>query len=153
MSVNDSTTEMTASERLTRSREQMSHWLTNDDRDDRQRTRANRHAPASRSNVRNNDHAPTSIGGIVGEVISEWWSEHPLHASATLALTASRTAIVPLVRRHPAAVLGGAAALGAVMIWARPWRWLLRPALVAGVASQLAARTIARLATTSKPVA
>ena len=148
MSVNDSMAEMTASERLTRSREQMSHWLTDDDRDDRQRTRANRHAPASQSN----DHAPASIGGIVGEVISEWWSEHPLHASATLALTASRTAIVPLVRRHPAAVLGGAAAVGAAIIWARPWRWLLRPALVAGVASQLAARTITRMATASRPV-
>lgn len=147
MSVNDSTTEMTASERLTRSREQMSHWLTDDDRDDRLRARVNGHGSGS------DDHAPTSIGGIVGDVISEWWSEHPLHASATLALSASRTAIVPLVRRHPAAVLGGAAALGAVIIWARPWRWLLRPALVAGVASQLAARTIARLATTSKPVA
>ncbi len=85
-------------------------------------------------------------------MIGEWWDEHPLHASATLALKASRTAIVPLVRRHPAAVLGGAAVVGAVIIWARPWRWLLRPALVAGVASQLAARAIARMATASKPI-
>lgn len=137
MSIDDPLTELTASERLTRSRERMSHWLNDDDRDDA---------------ARNVDHSPTSIGGIVTEVISEWWAEHPLHASAAFALSASRTAIVPLVRRHPAATLGGAAALGAVIIWARPWRWLLRPALVAGVASQLAARTITRMATASRPV-
>ncbi len=127
----------------------MSHWLTDDHRDDTPRTRRHGHADASHTV----DHAPLSIGGIVSEVISEWWAEHPLHASAAFALSASRTAIVPLVRRHPAAVLGGAAALGAVIVWARPWRWLLRPALVAGVASQLAARTITRMATASKPVA
>jgi hypothetical protein len=146
--MNDPSTELTASERLTRSRERMSHWLTDDHRDV-PRTRHNGDADAAP----NGDHSPTSIGGIVSEVISEWWAEHPLHASAAFALSASRTAIVPLVRRHPAAVLGGAAALGAVIVWTRPWRWILRPALVAGVASQLAARTITRMATASKPVA
>ena len=148
MSMNDPSIELTASERLTRSRERMSHWLTDDDRDDAPRTRHSGHADAAR----NVDHSPNSIGGIVTEVIGEWWAEHPLHASAAFALSASRTAIVPLVRRHPAATLGGAAALGAMIIWARPWRWLLRPALVAGVASQLAARTITRMATASRPV-
>jgi hypothetical protein len=148
VSIDDPSTELTASERLTRSRERMSHWLTDDDRDDAARTPHNGRTDAGR----NVDHSPTSIGGIVTEVISEWWAEHPLHASAAFALSASRTAIVPLVRRHPAATLGGAAALGAVIIWARPWRWLLRPALVAGVASQLAARTITRMATASRPV-
>ncbi len=135
---------MTASERLTQSRERMSYWLTDEERD--ARSNGNAHAAT-------HDGEPTSVGGIVREVIGEWWAEHPLHASATLALNASRTAIVPLVRRHPAAVLGGAAVAGAVIVWARPWRWLLRPALIAGVASQLAARAIARMATASKPLA
>jgi len=135
---------MTASERLTQSRERMSYWLNDDER----HARVNGHTHEAGSA----DGEPNSVGGIVREVIGEWWAEHPLHASATLAFKASRTAIVPLVRRHPAAVLGGAAVAGAVIVWARPWRWLLRPALVAGVASQLAARAIARMATASKPL-
>lgn len=145
MSTTESIQEMTAIERLTQSRERMSYWLNDDER--HAHANGNTHEPGSA------DGEPTSVGGIVREVIGEWWAEHPLHASATLAFKASRTAIVPLVRRHPAAVLGGAAVAGAVIVWARPWRWLLRPALVAGVASQLAARAIARMATASKPLA
>jgi len=144
VSTTDPIDELTASERLTQSRERMSYWLTDDDRE----ARANGHVNAGERPA----EQPTSVGGIVREVIGDWWAEHPLHASATLAFKASRTAIVPLVRQHPVAVLGSAAVVGAVIIWARPWRWLLRPALVAGVASQLAARTIARMATASKPV-
>jgi len=144
VSTTDPIDELTASERLTQSRERMSYWLTDDDRE----ARANGHVNAGERDA----EQPTSVGGIVREVIGDWWAEHPLHASATLAFKASRTAIVPLVRQHPVAVLGSAAVVGAVIIWARPWRWLLRPALVAGVASQLAARTIARMATASKPV-
>lgn len=141
MSTTEPIHEMTASERLTQSRERMSYWLTDDERD----AHANGHV------AEGGGGEPTSVGGIVREVIGEWWAEHPLHASATLAFKASRTAIVPLVRRHPAAVLSGAAVVGAMIVWARPWRWLLRPALVAGIASQLAARAIARMATASKP--
>ena len=144
MSTTDPLHQLTANERLTQSRERMSYWLNDDERE----ARANGN---SRTTERGDDQT-VSVGGIVREVIGEWWDEHPLHASATLAFKASRTAIVPLVRRHPAAVLGGAAVVGAVIIWARPWRWLLRPALVAGVASQLAARAIARMATASKPI-
>lgn len=144
MSTTDPLHQLTANERLTQSRERMSYWLNDDERE----ARANGN---SRATERGDDQT-VSVGGIVREVIGEWWDEHPLHASATLAFKASRTAIVPLVRRHPAAVLGGAAVVGAVIIWARPWRWLLRPALVAGVASQLAARAIARMATASKPI-
>lgn len=124
----------------------MSFWLADDDGS--ARSRAN--------GTIDSDHGrqePISVGGIVGEVVGEWWAEHPLHTTATLAMAASRSAIVPLVRRHPAAVLGSAAVVGAMLVWARPWRWLLRPALILGVASQLAARTMTRMATASKDVA
>ena len=136
MNATESDAEISAGERLARSREGMSLWLTDGDAS----TRAN--APGN-----GRDHTPhppdgtISVGGIVGEVVGEWWAEHPLHTSATLALAASRSAIVPLVRRHPAAILGSAAVVGAALVWARPWRWLLRPALILGIASQLAART------------
>jgi len=146
MSAIESAAELSARERLTRSRERMSYWLADEERDGHPRTRANGQTSPEHSEG-------ISVGGIISEVVSEWWAEHPLHASASLALAASRTAIVPLVRRHPAAVLGGAALVGAALIWARPWRFLLRPAVLAGVASQLTARALARMATASRPVA
>ncbi len=146
MSAAESEMELTAVERLARSRERMSFWLADDDGS--ARSHANGSIEADRAK-----HEPLSVGGIVGEVVGEWWAEHPLHTSATLAIAASRSAIVPLVRRHPAAVLGSAAVVGAVLVWARPWRWLLRPALILGIASQLAARTMTRMATASKDVA
>jgi hypothetical protein len=138
----ESDVEISAAARLARSRERMSFWLAEDNGSSRANGRSDAidHAP----------HAPASVGGIVGEVVGEWWAEHPLHTSATLALAASRTAIVPMVKRHPAAVLGSAAAVGAALVWARPWRWLLRPALILGIASQLAARTMTRMASGSK---
>jgi hypothetical protein len=137
----ESDVEMSAVERLARSRERMSFWLADD---------GSARANGSNSDLDHAPHASVSVGGIVGEVVGEWWAEHPLHTSATLAVAASRSAIVPLVRQHPAAVLGSAAAVGAALVWARPWRWLLRPALILGIASQLAARTMARMASVSK---
>ena len=138
----ESAVEISAVERLARSRERMSFWLADDD--------GSGHANGSGSDLDPAPHATVSVGGIVGEVVGEWWAEHPLHTSATLALAASRSAIVPMVRRHPAAVLGSAAVVGAALVWARPWRWLLRPALILGIASQLAARTMTRMATVPK---
>ena len=87
------------------------------------------------------------VAAIAIDVMTEWWNQHPLHASASLAGAAARGAIVPLVRRHPAVVLGVAAIAGAVLVRSRAWRWLLRPALVAGIASQIASRFLSRAAT------
>jgi hypothetical protein len=137
--------EISAAERLARSRERMSFWLADESGSAR--------TDAVNGGADHDVHSPVgalSVGGIVGEVVGEWWADHPLHTGATLALAASRSAIVPLVRRHPAAVLGSAAAVGAALVWARPWRWLLRPALILGIASQLAARTVTRMGTASR---
>lgn len=145
MSAAESDAEVTPGERLARSRERMSFWLADENGTGRGNGGSSDDVDAA--------HEPASIGGIVGEVVGEWWEEHPLHTSATLAIEASRSAIVPLVRRHPVAVLGSAAVVGAALVWVRPWRWLLRPALVLGIASQIAARTMTRMATASKDAA
>lgn len=55
---------------------------------------------------------------------------------------AARHALGAAAEQHPLALVGGAALAGAVFVRVQPWRWLLRPALVAGVASQVTAHLI-----------
>jgi hypothetical protein len=85
------------------------------------------------------------MAAICIDVLQEWWTQHPLQATARVAEVAARTALEPVARRHPIALVGTAAAAGALLVWARPWRWLLKPGLAAGIATQLTARLVSRL--------
>ncbi len=138
----DSNAGVSARERLAQSRQRMSFWLSDEHRDPNDAT-----TDAPNDTARSDDALPNPVAAIAIDVMTEWWSQHPLHASASLAGAAARSALVPLVRRHPAAVLAVAALAGAVLVRSRAWRWLLRPALVAGVASQIGSRLLSRAAT------
>jgi hypothetical protein len=85
------------------------------------------------------------LAALTIDALSDRWARHPLHTSVQLAEVAATETIAPLVRRHPVLVLGSAAVAGALLVRARPWRWLLRPALLAGVASQVAAQLLGRV--------
>ena len=134
-----------AHERLTQSRERISVWLTDENRGAGSPDHAGGGAASSQ------DERPNPVAAIAIEVLTEWWRSHPLQATANLAGAAARQAIVPLVRRYPAAVLGAAAVAGALLVRTRAWRWVLRPAVVVGVASQIAARIMSRMATDPVP--
>ena len=86
------------------------------------------------------------LAAIAVDALSERWSRHPLAASIQVAEVAAEQTVAPLVRRHPVAMLGASALAGALLIRARPWRWLLRPALLGGVATQLVSLVLDRLA-------
>lgn len=131
---------LSALERLARSREKVSRWLDADAhaRNPPGRSNANA-APRWLQSLRSNPLAAIAI-----DALAEWWTHHPLHTSARVAEAAARGAIAPLAQSHPVAVLGTAAFAGALLVWSRPWRWLLRPAFVLGVASQIASRALSR---------
>lgn len=81
-----------------------------------------------------------------------WWAEHPLHAVVELFSrpSASHTEApkTAITRRHPWAMLLSAAALGALLMWARPWRFaLLRRAVYAGLVPQMVTTLLARVST------
>ncbi|MFN0186743.1 MAG: hypothetical protein ACKVQR_23265 [Aquabacterium sp.] len=80
--------------------------------------------------------------GIVIDGVQDWWSRHPLNATAHLALVAVRGLVQPLAQRHPWALVLGAAVAGALLVRSRPWRWLLKPALLGGLAQQLLVSTL-----------
>ena len=130
----------TASERLARSRERLAGWLAEDERA--------RHAPDGPGGgadwlegLRKNPLSAMAVDALLG-----WWARQPINTSVHVAEAAAVAAITPLVRRHPVATLGGAAAAGALVVWVRPWRWrwLLSPALLTGIVAQLAGRLFAR---------
>jgi hypothetical protein len=78
--------------------------------------------------------------------LQAWWFTRPWRSSLNGVRQNLETTVVPLVRRHPWAAVGVAAAAGAVVVVLRPWRWatlrsgwpLLRAGLVAQVVQQAA---------------
>jgi hypothetical protein len=82
---------------------------------------------------------------VLVEAITSWWMQHPLRVASQLAAETTRAVVQPLARRNPVGLALGALALGALVAWTRPWRWVLKPALFAGLSSQLLSRGIANL--------
>lgn len=82
------------------------------------------------------------MAAAVIDAVSNWWKSHPVHAFGVIAGSAARDAAGPLVRRHPVAMVAAAVLAGALVVKARPWRLVLKSALFAGLASQVASRLV-----------
>ena len=84
---------------------------------------------------------------IVLETLTRWWATQPMRPTLEAALKTIQASITPLVRRYPIGVAAGAMVLGAVVVVARPWRWLRllgKPALYSGLGEHVLAAAIAR---------
>ena len=82
---------------------------------------------------------------ILLEALQDWWARHPLHSVGLVAAEASRRLAAPLAERRPLTLLLGAVLAGALIALLKPWRWLLRPALFAGLVPALLARSVREL--------
>jgi hypothetical protein len=133
----------TPAERLQQSRDRMARWMIEADGRNIARRRAEGEEGggwAWLGTLRNNP-----VVALVTDAISAWWANHPLHPAAGLAEGVARDAVAPLARRHPRAVVAGAFVAGALIVWARPWRWLAKPALFTGILSQMASHVVAHV--------
>lgn len=83
--------------------------------------------------------------GLAADALGAWWSQNPLRPVALVAAEVSNAVAKPLAQRHPFALVLAAGVLGAALAWARPWRWVLRSALFAGLVPQVASRVVANL--------
>jgi hypothetical protein len=126
----------TASERLAVSRERLRQVMRN--------------APAPLRNARRGPASAwlNSLDSIPGasvliDALGAWWAQHPLR-SVSLVITASaKAALQPMAARSPFSLVLGAALLGGLLALTIPWRWILRPAVFAGLLPQLGHRAMA----------
>jgi len=82
---------------------------------------------------------------ILIDALKTWWARHPLHTAGLVAAEASRKFAGPIAERRPMTLILSAVLLGAVLALTRPWRWLLRPALFAGLLPALVSRAMKEL--------
>ena len=90
-------------------------------------------------------HSLKSIPGssVVIEAVSSWWAQHPLRVAGMVAADAANAVVRPVAQRHPLGLVLAALVLGGVLAWSRPWRWILTPALFAGLLPQLVSKAMA----------
>lgn len=74
------------------------------------------------------------------EAASSWWAKHPLRMASMLAADAVKSVAQPLAQRHPLGLVAGAFLLGAALVWSRPWRWVFKPVLLAGLVPHVFSR-------------
>lgn len=126
-----------AAERLARSRERMRLALR-EMREPAPGTAAPREHPGFL-------HTLMSLPGVgpLAQALKQEWKQHPLHMATKVSLDVASAALRPVAQRHPALLVAGAMVAGALLVKLRPWRGILKPALVAGLAPQLIARAMA----------
>lgn len=80
------------------------------------------------------------IAAALVDGLHSWWVTHPLHSVWRIADETAGDLVVPFVRRHPVRVAVGAFAIGLLAARLRLWRWAIRPALFAGLATHLTSK-------------
>ena len=82
---------------------------------------------------------------VVIDAVQSWWGQHPMRLASLVAVDASKTFLRPMIRRNPAALVAGAVVVGGLIMWMRPWRGLLKPAIFAGLVPHLVSRLVAHV--------
>lgn len=81
----------------------------------------------------------------VVDAVKHWWWQHPMHLAGTLAANTARSMVGPMARRSPYALVLGAMAVGGLVFLIKPWRGIVRPALLAGLVPHLVSRVLAQI--------
>lgn len=133
-----------AAQRLAESRERLRLWMVHGDahyEENKDRARA----AAGGSHAVLDKLRSLPVIGVAVDAIAAWWEHHPLQPAASLAEDVVHDAVAPAARRHPFLVVAAAFVLGAAIVRFRPWRWLAKPGLFAGLLSQVVSVAVAKV--------
>jgi hypothetical protein len=131
-----------AAERLAASRERMRAWMIETDGGRDRRRRAEAAAAAGHKPPIADRLHDIPVVGLILDAFDTWWSHHPLQGVTT---GMAQDRLGPLVHRHPLLTMAGAFFVGMLMVRVKPWRWLGRSAIVAGLTGQIVSRAIAAI--------
>ena len=82
---------------------------------------------------------------VLTETLASWWMQHPLRVASLLGAETASALVQPLARRNPLGLALASLAVGGLLVWGRPWRWIVKPALFAGIWPQLLSKVMAHL--------
>ena len=82
---------------------------------------------------------------IVIDALSSWWAQHPLRLASLLAAQGLNAVVQPMAQRNPIGLVLGALLLGGLLAWSRPWRLLVKPAILGGLLPQLLLKAVAQM--------
>lgn len=74
---------------------------------------------------------------MLADALLPWWERQPLRLAGAIAFDAAPALVRPVARCNPLRLVAVAFLVGGVIAWLRPWRWLLRSTLFAGLSSEL----------------
>ena len=83
--------------------------------------------------------------GLLLGIFQAWWAKQPLRVAVLLAADAADVLLRPVAQHHPYRLVLGAAGAGALLVLARPWRWISVPALLAGLVPKLMSEVLVHL--------
>jgi hypothetical protein len=139
---------LSATERVAISRERIRQAMLQHVRPSRKRL-----DPATGEPVETSDWMAKLSGvpgvGVLIDGVRGWWAQHPWRLASLLGKEAVMTVFRPLARNNPVGLVVGAVAFGAVIVWLKPWRGLLKPALFAGLLPHLLSKAVMHVPTES----
>jgi hypothetical protein len=103
--------DLSAQDRLARSRAALTRWLADDDI-----ARADTPGRGAGLSGWLQKLRGQPLAALAVDALTDRWSRHPLQTTVRMAEVAARETIAPLVRRHPTATLAAAAVAGALLV-------------------------------------
>lgn len=76
------------------------------------------------------------------DALRHWWAGSPVRTVFQLVANTADMAVHPMAQRHPFGLVVGAAVVGVALAWSRPWRWILTPALLAGLLPRMLSQVV-----------
>lgn len=77
---------------------------------------------------------------LLARLTRRWHAWKPFGLAGAVAARAADAVVSPIVQRHPLRMTLGAAVVGGLLVWSRPWQWTLGSALLAGWLPRLVAQ-------------